>query len=470
MRRSFFLVILALPLAAALSAAACSDDTSVSPVPPDGAVDGPKPPNPPGPPTIDAPDDSPPPPTCTANDITAGTGMKWCDLPAENTGLFVLKKDGTLDDGWCIHEFTTTPILEARAIRFAPNGDLFVSSPSRATVGGAFGGRGSILVLADDNHDGKMDALVDFTGPFPTGAGDTCASVETDPANVACVHGLAFADGYLYYTRSDELRRFTYTSGQRAATGSSELVAQLGGSAIPDVRFTHTIDVKNDGSLLVTRGRFDSDSCSADQMSRGVVLSIKPNGALPATPQIAAQGFRNPMYVRCTPTSCGECFADELSGDNWDGVGGREKVVLISGNGENFGYPCCVGRNAPGPMGAGTDCSGVGHELVSIQLHDTPFGLDLERGLFPAPYTHGLFVALHGVVSSYMGSGVVWVATDPQSLRPTAAPQLFVSGFGKPANSRATDIAFAPDGRMFIADDNTGHIYWVAPKTLQMKM
>ena len=31
---------------------------------------------------------------------------------------------------------------------------------------------------------------------------------------------------------------------------------------------------------------------------------------------------------------------------------------------------------------------------------------------------------------------------------------------------RATDAAFAPDGRLFIADDTAGKIYWLAPRTL----
>src|SRR5205807_1078676 len=153
------------------------------------------PPNPPPPPTIDAPDDSPPPPTCTAVDNANGTGAKWCDLPGATSAV-------TVPAGFCVHEFTTAPIPEARTIRFAPNGDLFVAAPSRATVGGAFGGRGVIEVLADDNHDGVAE-VTDFAGPFASGPGDTCASVETDAANLACVHGLAVVDGYLYYTRSD---------------------------------------------------------------------------------------------------------------------------------------------------------------------------------------------------------------------------------------------------------------------------
>jgi len=44
----------------------------------------------------------------------------------------------------------------------------------------------------------------------------------------------------------------------------------------------------------------------------------------------------------------------------------------------------------------------------------------------------------------------------------------FQSGWG-PAGSvldRPSDIAFAPDGRMFIADDTSGNVFWMAPNTL----
>lgn len=68
-------------------------------------------------------------------------------------------------------------------------------------------------------------------------------------------------------------------------------------------------------------------------------------------------------------------------------------------------------------------------------------------------------------MTSFGGTGVVWLKTDARSLRPTGEPTMFVKGFGKP-NGRATDVVFAPDGRMFIADDTTGKIYWVAPRTL----
>lgn len=434
------------PFALVLALAACSTEDSAGPSAPDAQAP--------------APDGGAPAATCTMPDFAAGTGTKYCDLPgADAPGL-------TVPPAFCIREFTTSPIREARVLRFAPNGDLFVSAPSANTVGGAFDGPGAIVVLPDDDHDGRADAVLTYAGPSPSnGAG--CAAVESDEASLACVHGLLFDGGYLYYTRSDEVRRFPYAPGERRAPGAAgELVAKLGGASIPDVRWTHTLERTKDGSLWVSRGRGDTSACSAEEMTRGAVfaLHVEAGMPLPLAPDLVADGFRNPMYLRCSPSSCGECYASELSGDDWDGIGGREKLALLEKKGESWGYPCCVGAGEPAPSAGAVGCAAVGRELVAIPLHDTNFGLDFERGAFPAPYRHGVFIALHGVFTSFGGTGVVWLATDPTTLRPVGQPEMFASGFSP--GGRATDVAFAPDGRLFVADDTTGKIYWIAPRTL----
>jgi glucose/arabinose dehydrogenase len=402
-------------------------------------------------------------PSCTPVDVPPGGGARFCDLPgADVTSLAVPPE-------FCVREFAATPILEARVLRFAPNGDLFVTAPSMPTIGGSTDGPGAILVLPDDDGDGRADAVLTYAGPSPRNNAPSCAALEADPANLACVHGLVFAGGYMYFTRSDEVRRFPYAAGARVAPlAPSELVATLGGASIPDVRWTHTLEARSGGSVYVSRGRLDTPECSAEQMARGAVFTLHVEGgaALPVTPSIMADGLRNPMYVRCSPTSCGDCYAAELSGDNWGGVGGREKLALLATKGESWGFPCCVARDIPAPGWPADACANVGRELVAIPLHDTPFGFDFERGVFPAPWTRGVFVALHGVRTSFGGTGIAWLATDPTSLRPTGASKMFIDGFGSPT-SRATDVAFAPDGRMFLADDTSGRIYWVAPRTLQ---
>jgi glucose/arabinose dehydrogenase len=397
------------------------------------------------------------PTTCVPVDVSPGMGTKFCELPGVDTPALVVPPE------FCAREFTTTPIIEARVLRFAPNGDLFVAAPSMQTVGGAAGGPGSIVVLPDDDHDGRADAVIDFAGRFLAGNGG-CDPLEVDPASLACVHGLAFVGNYVYFTRSNEVRRLPYVQGMRVSTEPSELVAKLGGGTTPPMRWTHTLELGADGTLYVSRGRFDSSECSADERKKGAVLALPLERPLPLTAEIAAEGFRNPMYLRCAPNSCGDCYANELSGDSWDREKGREKLAPFGKKVESWGFPCCVSKGVASPSWQSQDCTYAATEVVAIPLHDTPFGLDFERGVFPAPYQHGIFSALHGVFTSFGGTGVVWMKTDPASLRPTGEIKMFASGF--PPRARATDVAFAPDGRMFVGDDTTGKIFWVAPRTL----
>ena len=178
--------------------------------------------DPPGPPATGCSDPS---------DAAPPNGGKFCELPGADAPAV------HVPEGFCVREFTTVPVVETRVMRFAPNGDLFVTVPAFSTPGGVGGGAGAILVLPDDDHDGKADKTLRYAGAPGAGAGTSCGMQEQDPANLACVHGLTFADGYLYYTRSDELRRFPYQTGDRVSQGTSgELIGTLGEKNVSSAR------------------------------------------------------------------------------------------------------------------------------------------------------------------------------------------------------------------------------------------
>ena len=109
------------------------------------------------------------PPTCDIVDIPEGKGRLFCELPGADA------PDVTVPPEFCVRELTTTPVLEARVMTFAPNGDLFLTAPSQSTVGGAHGGPGGIFVLPDDDGDGKADAVLPFAGTWPSD-GRPCAA------------------------------------------------------------------------------------------------------------------------------------------------------------------------------------------------------------------------------------------------------------------------------------------------------
>jgi glucose/arabinose dehydrogenase len=397
-------------------------------------------------PTVDSPvRDTPPPPDVPPPDAPPGT---WCRLGGTVAG-------GIVPSGFCIRRFVGaddhqplhSPVMEPRTMSFAPNGDLFVGAPMSAGAGGGSGGPGAILVLSDDNHDG-------------------IAEVHHFLDGVADVHGIAVGPSSIYFTRNDSVWSTPYAVGQRAAqtSGGTPVMTRVGDIPTPG-RTTHGLALSHGGTLYVTNAAGSTTGTCPDPGS-GYIRQIHSDG----TGTNVAIGFRNPMYIRCHFAD-ETCFATELGEDGGASYGAREKLLSIRPS-TNYGYPCCATTNmpAPGYMSCGT----VTMEEVQFTLNDTPFGMDWERGLWPAPYQSVMCVAKHGSFyssPSWVGTGVFCAPTNPTTHSPSAPFQIFVDGFGSGHISagqlyRAADLAFAPDGRMFVSDDIANEIYYIAPLSL----
>ena len=201
---------------------------------------------------------------------------------------------------------------------------------------------------------------------------------------------------------------------------------------------------------------------------RGYITEVNPDGSN----TIAARGFRNPMYLRCHFRD-EVCVATELGDDGGLTFGAHEKVLMIRPATE-YGFPCCEGSGVAAPGFPTASCASVAVEEAQFPVHDTPFGLDWERGIWPMPFGDTLCVAKHG--SFYdtpfaLGAGVFCAPTDATTHAPTGPFQLLVDAFGPDhlsLRTRPTDVAFAPDGRMFFSDDYGNAIYQVAPIELPM--
>ena len=365
----------------------------------------------------------------------------WCELPGSVTGAVV-------PAGFCVRQFAQ--VQTPRVLAFAPNGDLFVGAPSSITPGGAPSGLGGIYALYDDDKNGVADINnVYLSGP-----------------QYSSLHGVLFHQGRLHYTTRDSVMSVPYAAGERRLPvgTTATRVADLSDPGVSD-RFTHTLAADAMGRLYVSRGQFDNATCPPPNPRGGSVLRIgagqHPNG------DVVMTGFRNPMYINCAPWGC---YAAELTGDAWFGIGGKEKLVKFR-DGDNYGYPCCVENNRPVPgVTPAPDCSTVAVQVQSYPLADTPFGFDWDVArTFPEPYRGGLFMAFHGSFDRWVNVGLGFIKTDAVTGDPIEASTPFVTGWGRmgPIVGRPADVKFAPDGRMFFADDQAGGIYWVAPTTLR---
>ncbi len=366
----------------------------------------------------------------------------------------------SVPDGFCVHHFAN--VAETRNLRVGPGGDLFAASPSTATAGGEQKtGLAALVVLPDDDHDGLADSTLTFLGNLPS------------------TQGLTFVSGYLYFQDAAVIKRVAFKSGDRKPSGAIETVTTI---TAPQ-SFNHwpkLVDMATDGTLYVTNGSDQGESCLSNAPVNGAVFKLMPGGGN----SLVTRGFRNPIAMRCE-SNHDVCLVAELAKDGSGGAGGREKLVPVR-QGDNWGFPCCASTNVPytgtefqdnGQVVQPSDCASVTQEAVSFEIGHTPFGLDFEVGGWPSPWSGRVFVALHGDVGSYVGSRVVGIALDPTTGLPLPSSDVntgasvqpnmmdFVSGWddGHQDHGRATAIAFGPDGRMYVGDDTKGEIFWIAP-------
>jgi glucose/arabinose dehydrogenase len=389
-----------------------------------------------------------------------------CDLPGSiqftSSGVVVVPGGGgagapdlsylKVPTGFCLHWFANVP--NARQLRFAPGGELFVASPTTATTGGGPNGAAAIVVLPDDNRDGVADSPVTFLSSLPS------------------TQGLMFAAGYLYYQDATRIMRVPYAIGDRAPRIASQEVADINVYS-SDLHWPKTIDISDDGTVYVSNGGDQSESCASPRPFHGGILKL--DGTANGTQ--VAQGFRNPIAIRCA-RGHNQCFAIELAKDYTMVEGGREKLVPIR-QGDDWGFPCCATQGVPYVgISPAPDCSAVVPESVSFFISHTPFGIDFEPGLWPAPWTGAALVTLHGQNSSWHGARVVSVKMDPSTGLPVPGSDVdggdtggitdFATGWddGSLSHGRPAPVAFSEDGRLFLGNDVDGTIVWIAPLSL----
>jgi glucose/arabinose dehydrogenase len=360
--------------------------------------------------------------------------------------------------GFCAHYYGS--VNDARQLRFAPGGELFVASPTTGTTSGGGGGLAAIVVLPDDNLDGVADSVGNFLGNLPS------------------TQGMMFAPGYFYYQDHTMIMRMPYATGDRTPSGPGVQVADIT-YYVSALHWPKTLDMADDGNIYMGNGGDQNEQCVEPHPFHGGILQIDAApGADMGGIQIA-QGLRNPISVRCSKGH-NSCYALELALDYSAASGGREKLIPIR-KGDDWGFPCCATTNLPYQFSpAGTDCSKVAQETNSFVIGDTPFDLDFEQGFWPGTWNRRVFVVTHGAAGSWTGARMVAIPTDPTTGAPlpstdtvdggaTDGPDVGMNDFatgwddGTKAHGRPAAVAFAPDGRLFVANDTDGVIFWIAP-------
>jgi glucose/arabinose dehydrogenase len=374
-----------------------------------------------------------------------------------------------LPEGFCA-TVVASGLGPVRQLAVAPNGDLYA-----ALSGKPGDNTGGVLAFRDRNGDGKPDERASF-GP---GGG-----------NDVKIH-----NGYLYFALNDRVVRFRLHSSKLEPDGKGETVVSAlpadGGHVAKSLAFrpggemyvnvgSATNSCQQTDRLPASRGK---DPCRELERRAGIwQFSADRLEQRFEDGRRAATGLRNALALVTQPGT-EELYAavhgrDQLS-DNWgfsDEVNANnpaEELVRI-GIGDDFGWPYCYYSNtykkkvlAPEYGGDGQKvgrCASAKAPLLAFPGHWAPMALAFyDADQFGASYKGGLFVAFHGSWNRaplpQAGYRVTFVPF--KAGRPTGEYSTFATEKGGPTSLRASGVAVAPDGSLYISADQNGKIWKV---------
>jgi glucose/arabinose dehydrogenase len=361
-------------------------------------------------------------------------------------------------------EMVASGYASPRAIRVAPNGDLFVAASASNTI--------RVLRVP--------------SGTASPTKNEVFASGLTQPFGIA-FYPLGPNPEWIYVANSDGVVRFPYKNGDLIATGKPEQIV----GRIPWVHhWTRDIAFTRDGKrLLLSVGSgsnvaldmfpepevkgglqawIKSEPLGAGwdtEERRADVLSYDPDGK---NEKIVATGLRNCAGVTIQPATglpwCVVNERDEL-GDNTP----FEYATAVKDS-AFYGWPWYyIGSNEdPRHKGARPDLKGkVTVPDVLMQAHSAPLQIVFYEGNdFPASYKGSAFVALHGSWNRAERTGykVVRLLFDNAG-EPTGEYEDFMTGFvisDKQVWGRPVGVAVAKDGSLFVTEDGNGTIWRVS--------
>jgi glucose/arabinose dehydrogenase len=356
-------------------------------------------------------------------------------------------------------EIIASGLDEPRVIRFAPNGDLFLSESG--------GGRVRVLRFAPGQ-----------TAPVRS---------EIFAAGLAQPYGIAFYPPgpdprYVYVATRGSVLRYPYQSGELKPSGPVETIARLPagfGHWTRDLAFSPdgaTLYVAIGSRTNVAEGKTPPPRAEAEALEKaeGLGASAEPGRALVAAldpegkgRRVFASGLRNCSGVTIRPGSdelwCvvneSDMLGDDLPPDY------ATRVVP----GAFYGWPWYyIGAHEdPRHKGERPDLADkTAVPDVLIQPHSAPLGIGFyEGGQFPAEYKGDAFVALHGSWNRAKLVGYKIIRLRFNDGKPTGAYEDFITGFVIDDNGvwgRPVDVIEAPDGALLFTEDGNGTLWRVS--------
>ena len=389
----------------------------------------------------------------------AGGALAPCDN--DNGGL-------VLPDGFCAH-VVGSDLGPVREITVGPNGDLYAAISGRDNEGG-----GGVIAFRDTSGDGRMDVRSSFG---PGGGND----VE--------IHA-----GFLYFAQNDRVLRWPLAGAALEPEGDGEVVVSElpadGGHVAKSLAFDGDVMYVNVGSRSNScqekdreAGSKGEDPCTELERRAGIwTFAAGRTGQTFAGGSRFATGLRNAMALAVEPASRALYavqhgrdqlaqswgFSAEVNADN------PAEILARVERGDDYGWPYCYYSNqlkrtvlAPEYGGDGTQvgrCASAKAPVMAFPGHWAPMAIAFYTGsAFGPKYQGGLFIAWHGSWNRapLPQEGYRVVFAPFQGGRPTGEYETFATLGDGPTALRASGVAIARDGSLFISADRNGKIWRV---------
>lgn len=386
---------------------------------------------------------------------------------ASNSPATVAMPDGALPkvpDGFKV-EMVASDIANPRAIRFAPNGDLFVANSEDGSV---------LIYRFDANGDAKP------------------AEESTFATGLMQPYGIAFypADKpeWVYVAESDGLKRFAYKDGDLKASGEPETLFD---NINPDHHWTRDVAFAEDGKTMyysvgsgsnVGEGTMEPKPADAtveewaaahplgvawgEEERRAAVLAFDPDG-------------KNERYFATGLRNCAGMTVQPQTGNIWCVVNERDELgdnvpfeyATSMQDGAFYGWPWYyIGDNAD-PRWAETPRADLkGHVTVPdvlFQAHSAPLNITFYNSdAWGADFKGAAFVTMHGSWNRGTRTGYKVVKLDFDAAgKATGEYEDFMTGFVIDAANvwgRPVGVAVSPSGDLFVSEDGSGTIWKVS--------
>lgn len=342
-------------------------------------------------------------------------------------------------------ELLVDNVNNARFLEFGDKGVLYLSRPSR----------GDILSYRWQN--GKLEPLGTFVSGYPT------------------VHGLHFADGWLWFTQTGAIHKGRDTSGDGKAD-SIETVIPEGDLPKGGGHWWRPVLVTQD-SIYTSIG--DSGNINDEtKTDRQKIWRFDKSGK---NKQLFSTGIRNTEKLRLRPGTQEVWGCDH--GSDWFGgpIGDKiGKQPITDDNppdelnhyqeGKFYGHPFVTGHRIPR----------VEHfkreDIIDLvdqtELPDWKFGAHwavngftfLTKGHFGQDHDGDLFAALHGSWNRKTPDGyhIERVLFDKVTGKPYGGLKIVGCYVNGKVLARPVDCVEAPDGSILFSCDSTGRIYRIS--------